>query len=83
MDEIDHSLVVEGKVTLMKNLFQRKAIYLEVLGQEEPLMVFAPKAKDIKLGETLKVYIPFDYINFYQENSLLPLLAKYEIHNEI
>ena len=83
LEETERSIAVEGKVTLVKNLFQRKAIYLEVKGQEEPLMVFAPKDKEVKLGDNLTVYIPFDYINFYQENSLSPLLAKYEIHNEI
>ena len=83
LEEIPNSLVVEGKVSLVKNLFQRKAIYLDVQGQEEPLMVFAPKDKDIKVGQNIKVYLPFDYMNFYHENSRYPLLAKYEIHNEI
>ena len=82
LEKIDHSFEIEGEVMLIKNLFQRKAIYLKVKGQKTPLMVFAKKDLDIHEKDKLKVYLPFDYINFTDENNE-PLLAKYEINNLI
>ena len=81
-EEVANSFMVEGEVILVKNLFQRKAVYLKIKGQDSPLMVFVNKDKEVKVKDKLKVYLPLDYITLTDENNE-PLLAKYEIHNYV
>ena len=67
----------------MKNLFQRNALFVEIKGVKEPLMAFANKDDKYQIGDTVKAYLPYDYIDFIEESSGKPLLSKYEIHNEL
>ena len=82
LEKKENAFEVEGKVLLIKNLFQRKALYLSVEGQETPLMVYVDKDFNIKLNDKLKVYLPLDYISL-TDDSGVPMLANYEIKNKV
>lgn len=83
LEKKENSIEVEGEVSLIKNLFQRKAVYIKLKNQKEPLMFYVKKDEDIKEGSLIKVYVPLEYINFYLDDGKTPLLSKYEIHNNI
>ena len=83
LEPIERAIKVSGKVILTKNLFERRAIYLAIENQVEPLIVFVNKDDQSKVGDIKEVYLPFDYINFYMEDEVSPILSKYEIHNHV
>ena len=83
LEKSDKALEIEGQVSLVKNLFQRNALFIKVDDQEEPLVAFVKKEDEHQVGEKIKVYLPYEYIDFIDEESGLTLLSKYEIHNEL
>lgn len=82
LEEIPHSISISGKVVLVKNLFNRNAIFVEVKGRKEPLFFYLNKDKKIEVGDKVTMFIDYDYVSFHNVDNT-PILSRYDIVNEV
>lgn len=82
LEEIPDSVSITGKVVLVKNLFNRNAIFVEIKDRKEPLFFYLSKDKKINVGDNVTMYVGYDYINFHKVDNT-PILSRYDIVNEV